>query len=74
MCYLCEKYAQLAGIEEYDPSIDPSVTGTCIVPLQDTEDDLYLTENIIADGRTGRQITDSRCGVGRKGESSIDIP
>jgi hypothetical protein len=40
MCYLCEKYAPLAGIEEYDPSIDPSVTGACMVPHQDTEDDL----------------------------------
>jgi hypothetical protein len=40
MCYLCEKYAPLAGIAKYDPSIDPSITGVCIVPHRDTEEDL----------------------------------
>ncbi|KAI0014973.1 Fructosamine kinase-domain-containing protein [Xylariomycetidae sp. FL0641] len=32
MCYLCEKYAPLEGIDKYDPAIDPSVTGARIVP------------------------------------------
>ncbi|KAL7936006.1 Fructosamine kinase domain-containing protein [Trichoderma chlorosporum] len=38
MCYLCEKYAPIDGIDKYDPHIDPSVTGACIVPH--IEDDL----------------------------------
>jgi fructosamine-3-kinase len=40
MCYLCEKYAPLEGIDKYDPSIDPSLTGARIVPHQDTAEDL----------------------------------
>jgi len=32
MCYLCEKYAPIAGIDKYDPTIDPSNTGAQIVP------------------------------------------
>jgi hypothetical protein len=30
--YLCEKYAPIDGIDKYDPSIDPSLTGACIDP------------------------------------------
>lgn len=40
MCYLCEKYAPVDGIDRYDPSIDPSLTGVRIVPHQDTVLDL----------------------------------
>ncbi|KAF1851055.1 uncharacterized protein K460DRAFT_401082 [Cucurbitaria berberidis CBS 394.84] len=32
MCYLCEKYAPVEGIDKYDPRIDPSVTGAYITP------------------------------------------
>ncbi|KAB5555066.1 Fructosamine kinase-domain-containing protein [Coniochaeta sp. 2T2.1] len=32
MCYLCEKYAPIEGIDKYDPSIDPALTGARIVP------------------------------------------
>ncbi|WEW60326.1 fructosamine kinase [Emydomyces testavorans] len=32
MCYLCEKYAPLDGIDKYDPQLDPIVAGTSIVP------------------------------------------
>ena len=32
MCYLCEKYAPIDGIDKYNPQIDPSITGACIVP------------------------------------------
>ncbi|KAK1765950.1 Fructosamine kinase-domain-containing protein [Phialemonium atrogriseum] len=32
MCYLCEKYAPIDGIDKYDPRIDPSITGARIVP------------------------------------------
>ena len=32
MCYLCEKYAPIDGINEYDPRIDPSMTGDSILP------------------------------------------
>lgn len=32
MCYLCEQYAPIDGIDKYDPTIDPSVTGASIVP------------------------------------------
>ncbi len=32
MCYLCEKYAPLDGIDKYDPLIDPALTGASIVP------------------------------------------
>ncbi|KAI0118717.1 Fructosamine kinase-domain-containing protein [Nemania sp. FL0031] len=32
MLYLCEKYAPIDGVDKYDPRIDPSVTGECIVP------------------------------------------
>ncbi|EAQ82890.1 hypothetical protein CHGG_11066 [Chaetomium globosum CBS 148.51] len=32
MCYLCEKYAPVDGIDKYDPTIDPSITGARIVP------------------------------------------
>jgi hypothetical protein len=32
MCYLCEKYAPIDGIDKYDPQIDPSITGARIVP------------------------------------------
>lgn len=32
MCYLCEKYAPIDGIDKYDPRIDPSVTGARITP------------------------------------------
>lgn len=31
MCYLCEKYAPIDGIDRYDPQKDPSVTGARIV-------------------------------------------
>jgi hypothetical protein len=31
MCYLCEKYAPIEGIDKYDPKIDPSITGARIV-------------------------------------------
>ncbi|ETS74942.1 hypothetical protein PFICI_13426 [Pestalotiopsis fici W106-1] len=31
MCYLCEKYAPLDGIDKYDPGKDPTVTGASIV-------------------------------------------
>jgi hypothetical protein len=40
MCYLCEKYAPLEGVDEYNPSIDPSLTGARIVPHKDTDEDL----------------------------------
>ena len=40
MCYLCEKYAPLEGVDKYDPSIDPSLTGARIVPHKDTDEDL----------------------------------
>ncbi|KAB5516896.1 Fructosamine kinase-domain-containing protein [Coniochaeta sp. 2T2.1] len=32
VCYLCEKYAPVAGIDKYDPQKDPSVTGARLVP------------------------------------------
>jgi hypothetical protein len=32
MCYLIEKYAPIDGIDKYDPSLDPAVTGARIVP------------------------------------------
>ncbi|KAK6833359.1 Fructosamine kinase-domain-containing protein [Apiospora arundinis] len=32
MCYLCEKYAPIEGIDKYDPRIDPSITGARITP------------------------------------------
>lgn len=32
MCYLCEKYAPMDGIDKYDPQKDPSVTGARFVP------------------------------------------
>jgi hypothetical protein len=32
MCYLCEKYAPIEGIDKYDPEKDPSVTGSRLVP------------------------------------------
>ena len=32
MCYLCEEYAPIDGIDKYDPRIDPSITGAGIVP------------------------------------------
>ncbi|KAI1343764.1 Fructosamine kinase-domain-containing protein [Xylariaceae sp. FL0016] len=32
MCYLCEKYAPVDGIDRYDPTIDPSITGARILP------------------------------------------
>lgn len=32
MCYLCEKYAPIDGIDKYDSRIDPSITGASIVP------------------------------------------
>ncbi|PMD32250.1 hypothetical protein L207DRAFT_499902 [Hyaloscypha variabilis F] len=31
MCYLCEKYAPIEGIDKYDPQIDPSITGARII-------------------------------------------
>ncbi|KAI1358903.1 Fructosamine kinase-domain-containing protein [Xylaria arbuscula] len=34
MCYLCEKYAPVDGIDKYDPRNDPSITGASIVPHQ----------------------------------------
>ena len=27
MCYLCQKYAPIDGIDEYDPQKDPLITG-----------------------------------------------
>ncbi|KAK0760796.1 hypothetical protein N5P37_005732 [Trichoderma harzianum] len=35
MCYLCEKYAPIGGIDKYDPHIDPSITGARIIPHVD---------------------------------------
>ena len=32
MCYLCEKYAPIDGIDKYDAQMDPSITGARIVP------------------------------------------
>ncbi|KAK4174582.1 hypothetical protein QBC36DRAFT_347835 [Triangularia setosa] len=32
MLYLIEKYGPLDGVDKYNPSIDPSITGACIVP------------------------------------------
>ncbi|KAK4665647.1 hypothetical protein QC763_0064640 [Podospora pseudopauciseta] len=32
MLYLIEKYAPLNKVDKYDPNIDPSITGACIVP------------------------------------------
>lgn len=32
MCYLCEKYAPIDGIDKYDPQKDPSVTGARLLP------------------------------------------
>ncbi|KAK7911191.1 hypothetical protein PG985_013672 [Apiospora marii] len=32
MCYLCEKYAPIDGIDKYDSGIDPCITGATIVP------------------------------------------
>ncbi|KAI1460209.1 Fructosamine kinase-domain-containing protein [Annulohypoxylon moriforme] len=32
MCYLCERYAPIRGIDKYNPQIDPSLTGAWIVP------------------------------------------
>ncbi|KAI1266565.1 Fructosamine kinase-domain-containing protein [Xylariaceae sp. FL1019] len=32
MCYLCEKYAPIDGIDKYDPRLDPALTGATIVP------------------------------------------
>lgn len=32
MLYLIEKYAPLNGVDKYDPNIDPSIMGACIVP------------------------------------------
>lgn len=32
MCYLIEKYAPIDGISQYDPLIDPSITGARITP------------------------------------------
>ncbi|KAL6810212.1 Fructosamine kinase domain-containing protein [Trichoderma camerunense] len=37
MCYLCEKYAPIDGIDKYDPRIDPSITGAHIVPHVDDD-------------------------------------
>ncbi|KAF3076466.1 hypothetical protein CFAM422_000954 [Trichoderma lentiforme] len=37
MCYLCEKYAPIDGIDKYDPQIDPSITGAHIVPHVDND-------------------------------------
>ncbi|KAF1999062.1 hypothetical protein P154DRAFT_577449 [Amniculicola lignicola CBS 123094] len=32
MCYLCEKYAPIDGIDKYYPQIDPTIPGVCIAP------------------------------------------
>ncbi|KAH7312662.1 Fructosamine kinase-domain-containing protein [Stachybotrys elegans] len=32
MCYLCEKYAPIDGIDKYDPTMDPVITGATITP------------------------------------------
>lgn len=32
MCGLCEKYAPIEGIDKYDPTRDPLVTGIGIKP------------------------------------------
>ena len=32
MCYLCEKFAPIDGIDKYDPVKDPSVTGVILKP------------------------------------------
>lgn len=32
MCYLCEKYAPIEGIDKYNPMFDPSITGAVITP------------------------------------------
>jgi protein-ribulosamine 3-kinase len=32
MCYLCEKFAPLDGIDKYDPQKDPSITGARVLP------------------------------------------
>ncbi|KAK1764261.1 Fructosamine kinase-domain-containing protein [Phialemonium atrogriseum] len=39
MCYLCEKYAPIDGIDKYDPQKDPSVTGARLVPTFTKPDD-----------------------------------
>lgn len=39
MCYLIEKYAPIDGIGQYDPLIDPSLTGARITP--------HLSEGLI---------------------------
>ncbi|KAK8078890.1 hypothetical protein PG994_002697 [Apiospora phragmitis] len=35
MCYLCQKYAPIDGIDAYDASIDPAITGATITPHAD---------------------------------------
>ncbi|KAI0202638.1 Fructosamine kinase-domain-containing protein [Astrocystis sublimbata] len=37
MCYLCEKYAPIEGIDRYNPQLDPSITGATIVPHAEEE-------------------------------------
>lgn len=32
MCYLCEKYAPINGIDKYDPQKDPSATDARLIP------------------------------------------
>ncbi|KAL6912641.1 hypothetical protein ACHAPO_012046 [Fusarium lateritium] len=32
MCYLCEKYAPIEGIDKYDPALDPIVSGLGLLP------------------------------------------
>lgn len=32
MCYLCEKYAPVEGIDKYDPQKDHGVTGARFAP------------------------------------------
>ncbi|EHK27169.1 uncharacterized protein TRIVIDRAFT_188080 [Trichoderma virens Gv29-8] len=32
MCYLCEKYAPIDGIDKYNPQIDPAIIGVRIIP------------------------------------------
>lgn len=38
MCYLCDEYTPIEGIDKYDPLIDPSITGTRIVAHLDEDE------------------------------------
>ncbi|TPX17325.1 uncharacterized protein E0L32_012212 [Thyridium curvatum] len=79
MCYLCEKYAPIDGIDKYDPQKDPSVTGARLTPTfakpdhRSHQDDCYHYKGS-RKGQARSDITAIMCGKDQKGMEANPSP